>query len=86
MKKTYSIKNIRKSLIEYDFIKSYGTYPEWTEWGVSTWDHIPEDGLVSISVKDLEKLIDEGLLVYCMIDDRFIPSQILDGQTQEWLI
>lgn len=81
MKKNYSITKIRAALKNFKY-EEMG-YPEFTESGKCTWNF---DCWNDISDRDLEKLITEQLVVYFMLEGRYVPATILDEHSQKWRI
>jgi len=81
--KAYKYQTMKRHIESFQYEHGLG-YPEWNESGACTWNGIDE--FVSLTEKDMSKLINAGSLSYSMIDNRFVPCTILDETTQEWLL
>ncbi|MDY0144201.1 MAG: hypothetical protein RBR97_20150 [Bacteroidales bacterium] len=81
--KDYKYQAIKRLIESFQYEHGLG-YPEWNESGACSWDGI--DGFVSLTERDMSKLINAGSLAYFMIEGTWVPCTILDETTQEWLI
>lgn len=79
--KKYSLPKLRRTINSYRY-EGMG-YPEWDEAGRCTWDG-DADMYYSLTDKDLEKLINDGALVWCHFNQSHVPAVIAEYEDSGW--